>query len=175
MEDPEYTDVEHQGMSTQRNNANKDIDEEDYKKMESYHEMVQVHRLTRKIYLQCLLLMVLIGILLLIFSVKAPYKDVAPIANNLMSIAGVVLIGILLLIFSVKAPYKDVAPIANNLMSIAGVSLFLVLSFFAFTCGSENAQTKLVLIILISIFLGLSSGFFVAMNVTIASQSPYVH
>ena len=143
MEDPEYTDVEHQGMSTQRNNANKDIDEEDYKKMESYHEMVQVHRLTRKIYLQCLLLMVLIGILLLIFSVKAPYKDVAPIANNLMS--------------------------------IAGVSLFLVLSFFAFTCGSENAQTKLVLIILISIFLGLSSGFFVAMNVTIASQSPYVH
>lgn len=100
--------------------------------------MAQVHRLTRKVYFQCLLLMVLIGVLLLVFAVHAPYKHVAPMANDLMS--------------------------------IVGVSIFLVLSFFAFTCGGENAQTKLVLIILISIFLGLSTGFFMAMNITVTSK-----
>lgn len=100
--------------------------------------MAQVHRLTKKVYFQCLVLMVLIGVLLLVFAVHAPYKDVAPMANDLMS--------------------------------IVGVSIFLVLSFFAFTCGGENAQTKLVLIILISIFLGLSSGFFMAMNITVTSE-----
>lgn len=134
MEAPKYTDVEKQEQQ----------DEDDYNKMKSYHEMAQVHRLTRKVYFQCLLLMVLIGVLLLVFAVHAPYKDVAPMANDLMS--------------------------------IVGVSIFLVLSFFAFTCGGENAQTKLVLIILISIFLGLSAGFFMAMNITVTSKragAPY--
>ena len=135
METPKYTDVEKQETT-----EHKDDYEDDYKKMRSYHEMSQVHRLTGKIYFQCLLLMVLIGVLLLVFAAHAPYKDVAPIANDIMS--------------------------------IVGISLFLVLSFFAFTCGSENAQTKLVLIILISIFLGLSTGFFMAMNITVTSKAP---
>lgn len=110
--------------------------------MASYHEMAQVHRLTRKIYFQCLVLMVLIGVLLFVFAAHAPYKKVAPIAHDLMS--------------------------------IVGISLFLLLSFFAFMCGSENAQTKLFLIILISIFLGLATGFYVAMNVSITSKYPII-
>lgn len=136
MKSPNYTDVEQQEPRSQ--NKERQDDEEDFKKMAHYHEMAQVHRLTRKVYFQCLLLMVLIGVLLLVFAVHAPYKHVAPMANDLMS--------------------------------IVGVSIFLVLSFFAFTCGGENAQTKLVLIILISIFLGLSTGFFMAMNITVTSK-----
>ena len=149
---PAYSDVE-DGHLKARNNNHKILgessrssgmsgsgpvlhsDTEEYKKMRSYHEMALVHRLTMRIYFQCLVLLVIIGILLVIFTVQSPFKTLAPMANDLMC--------------------------------IVGVGLFLTLSFFAFTCGSENAQTKLVLIILISIFLGLSSGFFVAMNVSL--------
>lgn len=115
-------------------------DHEDFKKMASYHEMAQVHRLTKKVYAQCLVLMVLIGVLLVVFTAKAPYKDIAPLANDIMS--------------------------------VLGITLFLLLAFFAFTCGSENAQTKLLLIILISVFLGLASGFFLAMNVSASAKQP---
>tara|TARA_Y100000992_G_C21259509_1_gene490474 strand:+ start:604 stop:1050 length:447 start_codon:yes stop_codon:yes gene_type:complete len=136
MQSSNYTDVEQQEPRSQ--NKERQDDEEDFKKMAHYHEMAQVHRLTRKIYFQCLVLMVVIGVLLFVFASRSPFKNVAP----------------------------DV----NNIMTIVCIALFLILSFFAFMCGSENAQTKLFLIILISIFLGLSTGFFVAMNVSITSK-----
>lgn len=149
MDSSGYKDVENQEPAQHKDAKNthkKDTEEcedyEDYKKMASYHEMAQVHRLTRKIYFQCLVLMVLIGVLLFVFVAHAPYKNVAPIAHDLMS--------------------------------IVGISLFLLLSFFAFMCGSENAQTKLFLIILISIFLGLATGSYVAMNVSIKSKYPII-
>lgn len=102
--------------------------------------MYQVHRLTVKVYAQCLVLMAIIGVLLVVFTAKAPFKDIAPLANDIMS--------------------------------VVGITLFLLLAFFAFTCGSEDAQTKFLLIILISVFLGLASGFFLAMNVSASVRDP---
>lgn len=138
MQSSNYTDVEQQEPPHHSQDKERQDDEEDFKKMAHYHEMAQVHRLTRKIYFQCLVLMVVIGVLLFVFASRSPFKNAAP----------------------------DV----NNIMTIVCIALFLILSFFAFMCGSENAQTKLFLIILISIFLGLSTGFFVAMNVSITSK-----
>lgn len=130
-------DVENQSDGGSSDTA---VSEDGYKKIKAYHEMSQVHRLTRRIYFQCLFLLVVIGIFLLVFTIQSPFGKVAPVANNIMS--------------------------------YAGVGTFLVLSFFAMTCGSENAQTKLVLIVLISIFLGSASGFFLAMNVTTRMDAP---
>lgn len=127
-------------LEDQSDDASSQLTDDGYKKIKAYHEMSQVHRLTRRIYFQCLFLLVVIGVLLLVFTVQSPFGKVAPVANNIMS--------------------------------YAGVGTFLVLSFFAMTCGSENAQTKLVLIVLISIFLGSASGFFLAMNVTTRMYSP---
>ena len=81
-------------------------------------------------------------------------------------------IGIGLVVFATQSPFKSLAPLANDILCIIGIVVFIILSFFAVTCGSANAQTKLILIIMISIFLGLSCGFLVALNVTVKSRAP---
>ena len=139
MSSPNYTDVEQQEPTQQRQNEEQHDDEEDFKKMAHYHEMAQVHRLTKKVYFQCLLLMVVIGVLL---------------SQYLFS----------------QASKRNMTNTSNNIMTVVCIILFILLSFFASMCGSENAQTKLLLIILMSIFLGLSTGFFVAMNLNITSK-----
>ena len=129
--------------SSENGSLDTTLSEDGYKKVRAYHEMSQVHRLTRRIYFQCLFLLVVIGIFLLVFTVQSPFEKVSPVANNIMS--------------------------------YAGVGTFLILSFFAMTCGSENAQTKLVLIVLISAFLGSAAGFFIAMNVTVRDRNHRIY
>ena len=152
MDEPPYTDEENPSDRLYEKSASLKArggtsspaisvaDEEDLKKIEFYHEMAQVHHLTRRIYYQCLILLVVIGIGLVVFATQSPFKSLAPLANDILCIIGIV--------------------------------VFIILSFFAVTCGSANAQTKLILIIMISIFLGLSCGFLVALNVTVKSRAP---
>lgn len=151
MNEPRYTDEENPSnlvdrttLSQQHNRTSFSAismdDEEDYKKIEHYHEMAQVHRLTHRIYAQCLLLLVAIGIGLVFITTN----------NN----------------------FKSTNPLANGIFYMVAIVVFIILAFLAVTCGYETAQTKLILIIMISIFLGLSCGFLMALNGSMTSQAP---
>ena len=105
MKEPSYTDEENpiDRSTAMTNNQPRSggspimlvEDEEDLKKIKYYHEMAQVNQLTRRIYFQCLILLVAIGVGLTIFATHNPYKTLAPLANDILCVAGIVVFVIL--------------------------------------------------------------------------------
>ena len=78
-------------------------------------------------------------------------------------------IGITLVVIVAEDPYKYASPVASNIIGYAGATLYVLLMFALLSCA-RDASTRVVLIIAVTLFLGVSIGFLFALNVTLQSR-----
>ena len=76
------------------------------------------------------------------------------------------IIGITLAVIIFRDPYSYASPIASHVLSFGGAIMYVLLLGALLTC-SQDASTRLVLIITVSIFMGLCIGFLMSLNITL--------
>lgn len=79
-------------------------------------------------------------------------------------------IGVSLVVVISKDPYKYASPVASNIIGYAGATAYLLLLFALLTCA-RDASTRIVLIVAVTMFLGMSVGFLFALNVSVQTRS----
>lgn len=75
------------------------------------------------------------------------------------------IIGITLTVIIFRDPYSY-SPVASHVLSFGGAIVYILLLGALLTC-SQDASTRLVLIITVSIFMGLCIGFLLSLNITL--------
>lgn len=80
------------------------------------------------------------------------------------------IIGITLVVIISKNPYEYASPVASNIIGYAGAAAYLLLLFALLTCA-RDASTRVVLIVAVTMFLGMSTGFLFALNVSVQTRA----
>lgn len=76
------------------------------------------------------------------------------------------IIGITLAVIIFRDPYSYTSPVASHVLSFGGAIVYILLLGALLTC-SQDASTRLILIITVSIFMGLCIGFLMSLNITL--------